>query len=135
MTSERRFPTPWVIAFIEGFSTLAVEVIAIRLAIPVVGSSVVLTGVMLGIVLFALSAGYWRGGTLSAKWDRARTRKALARNLLIATALYGMIAFPFEARLLDWLLNTLSLPMSIGLTAILLFLAPIYFASQTVPML
>jgi hypothetical protein len=100
-----------------------------------VGSSVVLTGVMLGIVLFALSAGYWRGGALSAKWDRARTRKALARNLLIAMALYGMVAFPFEARLLDWLLNTLSLPQAIGLTAILLFLAPIYFASQTVPML
>jgi spermidine synthase len=126
---------PWVVAFLEGFSTLAVEVIAIRLAVPVVGSSVVLTGVMLGIVLFALSAGYWRGGALSAKWDRARTRKALAGNLLLATALYGVVAFPFEARLLDWLLNTLSLPQAIGLTAILLFLAPIYFASQTVPML
>jgi hypothetical protein len=126
---------PWAVAFLEGFSTLAVEVIAIRLAVPIVGSSVVLTGVMLGIVLFALSAGYWRGGALSAKWDRAQTRKVLARNLLLATALYGVVAFPFEARLLDWLLTKHSLPLAIGLTAILLFLAPIYFASQTVPML
>ena len=62
---------PWIIAFVEGFSTLAVEVIAIRLAIPVVGSSITLTGVMLGVVLFALSAGYWRGGALSAEWDRS----------------------------------------------------------------
>jgi len=126
---------PWTVAFLEGFSTLAVEVIAIRLAIPVVGSSVILTGVMLGIVLFALSAGYWRGGELSSKWDAARTRKTLARNLLIAAALYGVVAFPFEARLLDRLLDWMNLPLSIGITATLLYLAPIYFASQTVPML
>ncbi|MEO8027099.1 MAG: fused MFS/spermidine synthase [Bryobacteraceae bacterium] len=126
---------PWVVAFAEGFATLAVEVIGIRLAIPVAGSSVILTGVMLGVVLFALSAGYWRGGTLSARWDREKTRQVLARNLLFASAFYGAISFPFEARLLDWLLGFFGLPMSIGLTAGLLFLLPVYFASQTVPML
>ena len=132
---ERRALIPWVVAFLEGFSTLAVEVIAIRLAVPVVGSSVILTGVMLGIVLLALSAGYWRGGELSSRWDSGRTRKVLARNLLLAAALYGVLAFPFEAKLLDRLLDDLNLPLSIGITATLLYLAPIYFASQTVPML
>ena len=132
---QPRALTPWVVAFLEGFSTLAVEVIAIRLAVPVVGSSVILTGVMLGIVLLALSAGYWRGGSLSAKWDRARTRLALGRNLLIAAVVYGVIAFPFEAKLLDRLLDSLNLPLSIAVTAALLYLAPVYFASQTVPML
>lgn len=127
-------PILFTVAFIEGFSTLAVEVIAIRLAIPVAGSSMILTGVMLGVVLFALSAGYWRGGALSAKWDAARTRKILARNLLGAAALYA-IAFPLEARLLDRLLDDLNLPLSIGLTAIMLFAIPVYLASQTVPML
>ena len=127
---------PWIIACIEGFSTLAVEVIAIRLAIPVVGSSVTLTGVMLGVVLFALSAGYWRGGVLSARWDRAQTGARLARNLLLAAVLYGALAFPFEAALLEKLLDAgLSLPLAIGATAGLLFLLPIYLASQTVPML
>jgi predicted membrane-bound spermidine synthase len=126
----------WIIAFIEGFSTLAVEVIAIRLAIPVVGSSITLTGVMLGVVLFALSAGYWRGGALSARWDRAKTQIALARNLFIAAVLYGALAFPFEALLLEKSLDRgFSLPLAIGTTAVLLLLAPIYLASQTVPML
>ncbi|HWZ29850.1 MAG TPA: fused MFS/spermidine synthase [Bryobacteraceae bacterium] len=124
----------WTVAFTEGFSTLAVEVIAIRLAIPVAGSSMILTGVMLGVVLFALSAGYWRGGALSAKWDAARTRTILARNLLLAAVIYG-VAFPLEARLLDKLLDSLNLPLSIGITAALLFAMPVYFASQTVPML
>ena len=50
-------PKVWAVAFLEGFSTLAVEVVAIRLAIPVVGSSMTLTGVMLGVVLFAAGIG------------------------------------------------------------------------------
>jgi len=126
----------WFIAFLEGLSTLAVEVIAIRLAVPVVGSSATLNGITLAIVLLALSAGYWRGGTLSARWDGAHIQTALARNLTLAAAFYGALAFPWEARLLektlDWGLNV---PLAIGLTACLLFLLPVYLASQTVPML
>jgi predicted membrane-bound spermidine synthase len=115
---------------------LAVEVIAIRLAIPVVGSSMTLTGVMLGVVLLALSAGYWRGGELSARWDRNKTRAVLSRNLLFAAILYGAVSFPFEASLIEKLLDAgLSLSWSIGLAASLLFIPPIYLASQTVPML
>jgi hypothetical protein len=91
---------------------------------------------MLGVVLFALSAGYWRGGVLSARWDRAQTRSRLARNLFFASVLYGAVGFPWEAALLEKLLDAgLSLPMAIGVTASLLFLPPIYLASQTVPML
>ena len=124
------------IAFVEGFSTLAVEVIAIRLAIPVAGSSILLTGVTLGVVLLALSAGYWRGGALSARWDKTRTRTALSRNLFVAAVLYGALSFPLEAILLEKLLDAgLGLALSIGVTATALFLVPIYLASQTVPML
>src|SRR5579863_2735600 len=126
----------WLIAAMEGFSTLAVEVIAIRLAVPVVGSSVVLTGVMLGVVLLALSVGYWRGGALSASWNPQQIRRALSRNLLIAAALYGAVVFPLEAmalsKFLDW---ELPLPVAIGLAATILLLPPLYLASQTVPML
>jgi len=132
----RAFLLPWTIALIEGFSTLAVEVIAIRLAIPVVGSSITLTGVMLGVVLLALSAGYWRGGALSARWDRKRTRLALTRNLLIAAVVYGAIAFPWEAAAIEKALDLgAGLPLAIGASASLLFLLPVYLASQTVPML
>ena len=132
----RKLYLPWIVAFAEGFSTLAVEVIAIRLAVPVVGSSIVLTGVMLGVVLFALSVGYWRGGALSAGWNPEQTRRALSRNLLLAAVLYGAAAFPLEAlaltKFLDW---ELPLAVAIGLAATLLLLLPLYLASQTVPML
>lgn len=126
----------WIAAFLEGFSTLAVEVIAIRLAIPVVGSSMTLTGVMLGVVLLALSAGYWRGGELSAHKDNAHIRAAVARNLLFAGAVYAAISFPAEAALLEKSLDIgMGLGLAIGVSAAVLFVLPVYLASQTVPML
>src|SRR5438105_3729658 len=129
-------PKIWIVAFMEGFSTLAVEVIAIRLAIPVAGSSMTLTGVMLGVVLLALSAGYWRGGELSSRWDNARTRVVLTRNLLLAGAIYAAFSFPLEGLLLEKVLGAdVNLGLAIGFTASVLFLAPVYLASQTVPML
>ena len=128
--------TTWIVAFAEGFSTLALEVIAIRLAIPVVGSSMTLTGVMLGVVLFALSAGYWRGGVLSARWDSGRTRAALARNLLLTGVIYAAVSFPAEALLLGKLLDGgLGLALAIGVAATALFALPVYLVAQTVPLL
>src|SRR5437763_1344425 len=129
-------PRIWLVAFMEGFSTLAVEVVAIRLAIPVAGSSMTLTGVMLGVVLFALSAGYWRGGELSSRWDNRRTRSTLTRNLLLAGVIYAAISFPLESLLLEKVLEAdIGLGLAIGLTASVLFVLPVYLASQTVPML
>jgi len=126
----------WVVAFAEGFSTLAVEVIAIRLAIPVVGSSMTLTGVLLAVILLALSAGYWHGGRLSARWSGSRARTALAVNLLLAGAIYAAVSFPFEAALLERLLDAgLSLAPAIALAATMLFAVPVYLVAQSVPLL
>ena len=126
----------WAVAFAEGFSTLAVEVIAIRLAIPVVGSSMTLTGVLLAVILFALSAGYWHGGQLSSRWSHARTRTALAVNLFLAGAIYAAVSFPYEAALLERLLDAgLGLAPAIALAATLLFAVPVYLVAQSVPLL
>lgn len=126
----------WLVAIAEGFSTLAVEVIAIRLAIPVVGSSLTLTGVMLGVVLLALSAGYWRGGELSSRWDKQRVRRTLTRNLLLGAIFYAAISFLAEAWLLEKFLEFgLSLAPAIGMAALLLLAFPVYFVAQSVPLL
>ncbi len=126
----------WVVAFAEGFSTLAVEVIAIRLAIPVVGSSMTLTGVLLAVILLALSAGYWHGGRLSSRWTGPRCRAALTVNLFLAALLYAAVSFPFEAGLLDRFLDAgLGLAPAIGAAATLLFAAPVYLVAQSVPLL
>jgi len=126
----------WAVAFAEGFSTLAVEVTAIRLAIPVVGSSMTLTGVLLAVILFALSAGYWHGGQLSSRWSHPRMRTALTVNLFLAGAIYAAVSFPFEAALLERFLDAgLSLAPAIGAAATLLFAVPVYMVAQSVPLL
>ncbi len=95
-----------------------------------------LTGIMLGTVLFALSAGYWRGGELSSRWTIQQIHAALARNLLLAAAFYVCLTFPLEATLLEQALDLgLSLPLALGGTGAILFVLPVYLASQTVPML
>jgi hypothetical protein len=91
---------------------------------------------MLGVVLFALSAGYWRGGELSARWTSERTMTALTRNLFLAALIYVAVTFPAEAALLQRLLGAdLSLTAAIGATGTVLLVGPVYLASQTVPML
>lgn len=95
-----------------------------------------LTGIMLGVVLFALSAGYWRGGELSSRKDGSQIQAAVARNLLVAGAVYVAISFPCEALLLEKLLDAgLDFGLAIGTMAVVLFVLPVYLASQTVPML
>jgi hypothetical protein len=122
-----------VLAALEGFTTLAVEVIAIRLAIPVVGSSIVLTGITLSTVLLALSAGYWNGGGLSARLAPSDIRARLASNLALAALLYG-VAFHLHVPLLAVATNTFGLEVGITLAS-LLYVAPVFLASQTIPLL
>lgn len=58
----------YLITLVEGFATLAIQMIVLRLAIPVVGSSIVLTSIFLGVILLALSCGYRYGGILAEKY-------------------------------------------------------------------
>jgi predicted membrane-bound spermidine synthase len=125
----------WAIAFAEGFSTLAAEVIVIRLAVPIAGSSMTLTGVMLGVILLALSAGYWHGGLLSARGNRSSHLRILTRNLFLAAIVYAA-AFPLEAMLLEKLLDRgWGLEVAIFATATVLFALPVYLVAQSVPLI
>ena len=93
---------------------------------------------MLGVVLFALSAGYWRGGELSSRWDNRRTRFAAHPEPAAGGRhLCGHFVSAGVAVLLEKILDTdVGLGLSIGLMAAsILFVLPVYLASQTVPML
>jgi len=126
----------YIVALIEWFSTLAVQIIAMRLAIPVVGSSIVLTSVFLGIILLALSAGYWSGGIVADRYSKSSIIKVLWWALLFAGIWYVMIAFSFEVQLLEMLLeSTQKYILTLFLTSILLFFVPIFIASHSIPLL
>jgi spermidine synthase len=90
----RRLPEPplGLIVFVVGISILGAEIAAARLLAPYFGASTIVWANTIGIVLVALSIGYWYGGRLA---DRNPTREGLYRIVLISGLL--LAAVPFAA--------------------------------------
>ena len=87
----------YLLVFVVGMGSLGAEIAAVRLLAPYFGASTIVWANTIGVVLVALSAGYWLGG----RWaDRAPTLDGLCKLALAAAVL--LAAVPFAARpLLD----------------------------------
>ena len=72
--------------FLTGGAILVLEVLGFRLFAPYFGSSVYVTGTLVGIVLAALSIGYLVGGTIADRWPEERIMYAaiLAASVYLA---------------------------------------------------
>jgi spermidine synthase len=90
-------PPLTVLVFVVGMGSLGAEIAAVRLLSPYFGASTVIWANTIGVVLVALSIGYWLGG----RWaDRNPSVNALCRVALLASGLLALV--PFVARpLLD----------------------------------
>lgn len=90
----RRLPEPplALVVFAVGFSILGAEIAAARLLAPYFGASTIVWANTIGIVLVALSVGYWYGGKLA---DRNPTRGGLYRIVLLSGLM--LAAVPFAA--------------------------------------
>jgi spermidine synthase len=88
----RRIPEPplALIVFVVGFSILGAEIAAARLLAPYFGASTIVWANTIGIVLVALSVGYWYGGRLA---DRDPTRVGLYRIVLLSGLLLAAVPF------------------------------------------
>jgi spermidine synthase len=78
------------LVFGAGIGSLAVEICASRLLAPFFGSSTIVWANLIGLVLLALSLGYWLGGRLA---DR-RPNPRLLGGIVVAAALL-VAAIPF----------------------------------------
>jgi spermidine synthase len=78
---------------VVGASSLGVEIAAARLLAPYFGASTVVWANTIGVVLVALSAGYWFGGRYA---DRHPHLRGLCLLVLLAAVLIA--AVPFAAR-------------------------------------
>jgi spermidine synthase len=84
-------PLP-LLVFVVGTGSLGAEIAAVRLLAPYFGASTVVWANTIGVVLVALSVGYWLGG----RWaDRNPTMRGLCRTTLAAAVL--LAAVPFAA--------------------------------------
>ena len=83
----------YLLVFVVGTSTLGAEIAAARLIAPFFGASTIVWANTIGVVLVALSVGYWLGGRLG---DRYPSIRGLCTAVMAAAILLALV--PFVAR-------------------------------------
>ena len=119
--------------FLAGFVGISSEIFTIRQLIPVVGTSIIVTSLIIGMFLLFLALGYWRGGNYQENFIAI-----LQRNFMFAAILLGVgISYAFISAVFSTIEhylpnNNLLLTLTIYL---LLVIAPtIYLIGQTIPL-
>jgi spermidine synthase len=82
-------PLP-LLVFVVGMGSLGAEIAAVRLLAPYFGASTVVWANTIGVVLVALSVGYWVGGRLA---DRRPELRGLCLVALVASGLLALVPF------------------------------------------
>ncbi len=80
----------YALTFVAGSASLGGEIAAARLMAPWFGDSTLIWANTIGVVLVALSVGYWLGGKLA---DRDPSMRRLGQILLIAAAMFAVLPF------------------------------------------
>ncbi|MCX8032337.1 MAG: fused MFS/spermidine synthase [Thermoleophilia bacterium] len=83
----------YALVFFAGIGSMATEMCASRLLAPYYGSSTMIWANIIGLILIALSLGYWLGGKLA---DRFPSSRALGLVVLAGAVLTAVV--PFAAR-------------------------------------
>jgi spermidine synthase len=122
------------LVFSVGAAALGIEIAAVRLLAPYFGASTIVWANTIGIVLVALSVGYWWGGRLA---DRRPELRAMCRVIMAAAVVTA--AVPFVSRpLLDVgveALDAVSAGAFVGsmLATLLLIAAPVLLLGTVAP--
>ena len=80
----------YVLVFVVGTGSLGAEIAVARLMAPFFGASTIVWANTIGVVLVALSLGYWLGGRLA---DRNPSLQGLCRIVLLAAVLLAAVTF------------------------------------------
>ena len=85
----------YLLVFVVGISTLGAEIAAARLMAPFFGASTIVWANTIGVVLVALSVGYWLGGRLGDRYPSLRGLCLTVMAAAILLALVPLVARPF----------------------------------------
>ncbi len=110
--------------FVVGAASLGAEIAAARLMAPFFGASTIVWANTIGVVLVALSIGYWLGGRFA---DRHPHRTGLCTLVLVAALGVGLIPFvadPFLDVSVEALDNVSAGAFAGSLVAVLVLVAP-----------
>lgn len=126
----------YLLSFLEWFTTLSIEIIAIRKFTPIVGSNSISTSILLWVILLALSYGYYIWWKNSKNKTQFEIKNKIIFNLSSSSAYYLFFTFIFDTLILSNILNsTWNYFIAIILSSFILFFIPVFLASQTIPLL
>lgn len=124
-----------IIALLEGFAGLGIEIYAIRISATYIGSSTSITGVILAMVLTAIAIGYWYGGLLSKKTKTPKQALFKAGFVLALSAVSHAVASVFQLPLLN-LMNILVESPIVSASAVgALYGVGVAFGSTSIPLI
>ena len=112
-----------VISFLIGFALMAYELVAARLLAPTIGSSIYVWTSVIGIIIAALSIGYWLGGKLAD----ARQRPVDVALLCLITAACVVLTALAHPSVLQWVAESIEDTRIQGVIASLFLFAPTSF--------
>ncbi|HEV2075035.1 MAG TPA: fused MFS/spermidine synthase [Thermoleophilaceae bacterium] len=90
MSRLKGAPPLGVLVFVVGTGSLGAEIAAVRLLAPYFGASTIVWANTIGVVLVALSVGYWLGGRFA---DRHPHMQGLSLLALTAAVLLALVPF------------------------------------------
>lgn len=120
----------FLMAFIEGGSVMACELLGAKMISPFFGSSLYVWAAVLGVTLFGLMVGYYTGGYFSEKYPRVD----LVYWILIAAGIFLAI-MPYTGQ---WIMTkNIDLDIRVGSTlSLLIFMfPPLVFMGMTSPVI
>ena len=101
-TSSRALPLGGVrkgaltgLVFFAGIGSMTTEMCASRLLAPFYGSSTMIWANIIGLILIALSLGYWLGGKVADRWPNPRALGLVVLAGAVLTAVVPFAARPF----------------------------------------
>jgi spermidine synthase len=83
-----------LLVFVGGASSLGAEIAAARLLAPYFGASTIIWANTIGVVLVALSVGYWLGGRLADRHPNERALRLTVLGAAVLLALVPLVAGP-----------------------------------------
>lgn len=119
MSAHSRFL--YVFVFVVGASTLGAEIAAARLMAPYFGASTIVWANTIGVVLVALSIGYWFGGRIADIYPHMRGLCSMAMGAAILLAVVPFVAQPLFGVAVD-ALDEISAGAFVGSLFAVLFL-------------
>jgi len=102
-----------LVTFLAGFSVMVLELVAARVLAPYLGTSLTVWTAVIGVVMVALSLGYWLGGRMA---DRGPSLRRLSSILHLAV-FWILFSLLLQAILLPYLASA---PGSLALLAVTL---------------